>query len=176
VRVPVARAGVLMPALERLSTLVNRVLAFCAGVALAAMMFFAVADMVLRRFGITVAGSYEIIGWMSAGALALALGSVQQHRGHVAIDLLLTRLGQRPRAVIDLLMSLLSLLLFSALTWYVTAYGRLLQQTGSLSETLQVIVYPWVYVVAAGSAGLTLALLVDFVRAVRNCVTLRSAR
>lgn len=165
-----------MLALQRFSTLVNRVLMFFAGVALAAMMFFAVADMVLREFGITVAGSYEIIGWMSAGALALALGSVQQHRGHVAIDLLLTRLGQRARAVIDLLTSLLSLLLFAAVTWYVAAYGHLLQQTGSLSETLQVIVYPWVYVVAAGTAGLTLALLVDVVGAARNGMRLRSRR
>ena len=163
-----------MLVLEKLSALVNRVLVFFAGVALAAMMFFAVADMVLRRFGITVAGSYEIIGWISAGALALALGSVQQHRGHVAIDLLLTRFDPRPRAVIDLLTSLLALLLFAAVTWYVFAYGRLLQQTGSLSETLKVIVYPWVYVVAAGTAGLALALLLDFARAVRNLLLLRS--
>jgi TRAP-type C4-dicarboxylate transport system permease small subunit len=158
-----------MQALERLSTLVNRALVFFAAVALAAMMFFAVADMVLRRFGITVAGSYEIIGWISAGTIALALGSVQQQRGHVAIDLLLTRLGERPRAVIDLLMNLLALLLFAGVTWYVFAYGHLLQQTGSLSETLKVIVYPWVYVVAAGTAGLALALLLDVVRAARNC-------
>lgn len=163
-----------MLVLEKLSALVNRVLVFFACVALAAMMFFAVADMVLRRFGITVAGSYEIIGWISAGALALALGSVQQHRGHVAIDLLLTRFDPRPRAVIDLLTSLLALLLFAAVTWYVFAYGRLLQQTGSLSETLKVIVYPWVYVVAAGTAGLALALLLDFARAVRNLLLLRS--
>jgi len=161
-----------MQALERLSALVNRVLVFFAGVALAAMMFFAVADMALRRLGITVAGSYEVIGWLSAGALALALGSVQQHRGHVAIDLLRTRLGQRPRAGLDFLMSLFALLLFAAVTWYVFAYGRLLHQTGSLSETLRVIVYPWVYVVAAGSAGLTLTLLVDAVRAWRNYRTL----
>lgn len=166
-----------MPMLDKLSALVNRVLVFFAGVALAAMMFFAVADMVLRRFGITVAGSYEIIGWLSAGALALALGSVQQHRGHVAIDLLLTRLGQRPRALIDLLTYLLALLLFAAVTWYVFAYGRLLHQTGSLSETLRVIVYPWVYVVAAGAAGLTLTLLADLVRAWRSLRTLpRSPR
>lgn len=157
-----------MLALEKLSALVNRVLVFFAGVALAAMMFFAVADMALRRFGIAVAGSYEIIGWLSAGALALALGSVQQHRGHVAIDLLLTGLGQRPRAVVEMLMNLLALLLFAAVTWYVFAYGRLLHQTGSLSETLQVIVYPWVYVVATGAAGLTLTLLADFVRAARK--------
>lgn len=160
-------------ALEHLSAFVNRVLVSAASIALAAVMFLAVADMVLRRVGITVAGSYEIIGWLSAGALALALGSVQQHRGHVAIDLLLTRLGRRPRALVDMLMSLLSLLLFASVTWYLGGYGRLLQQTESLSETLQVAVYPWVYVVACGTAGLALALLLDFLRAGRDFVTLR---
>jgi hypothetical protein len=41
-----------------------------------------------------------------------------------------------------------------------------LHETGSLSETLRVIVYPWVYAVGLGCAGLTLALLVDFLRSV----------
>ena len=155
--------------LEGLSRLVNRALALLAGLALAAMMVFAVADMVLRGMGRTIAGSYEIIGWLSAAAMALALGSVQQHRGHVAIDLLITRLRPGWRAAIELAMSLCALLLFAVLTWYLAAYGRTLQETGSLSETLRAIVYPWVYVVAAGAGGLALALLVDFCRAAAHC-------
>jgi len=153
-----------MRALEALSALVNRVLTWAAGLTLAAMMLFTVAGMVLRALGHTVAGSYEVIGWLSAAAIALALGSVQQHHGHVAMDLVVIRLGRRWRATAELLTSLLSLLLFAAVTWYVVSYGRVLQETGSLSETLQAIVYPWVYLVAAGCAGLTLALLVDFLR------------
>jgi TRAP-type C4-dicarboxylate transport system permease small subunit len=113
-----------------------------------------------------VAGSYEIIGWLSAAAMALALGYTQRHRGHVAIDLLTTRLPGRARAAVELLMSLLALLLFAAVAWYLARYGRVLHETGSLSETLKAVVYPWVYVVAAGAAGLALALLVDFLRSV----------
>jgi TRAP-type C4-dicarboxylate transport system permease small subunit len=158
-----------MRALEGLSRHVNRALALLAGLALAAMMVFAVADMGLRGMGRTVAGSYEIIGWLSAAAMALALGSVQQHRGHVAIDLLVTRLRPGWRAAIELAMSLSALLLFAVLTWYLAAYGHTLQETGSLSETLRAIVYPWVYVVAAGAGGLALALLVDLCRAVARC-------
>jgi len=62
-------------------------------------------------------------------------------------------------------MALISLLLFATVTFYVARYGRVLHETGSMSETLRVIVYPWVYLVAVGCAGLTLALLVDFLRA-----------
>lgn len=151
-----------MQLLEGLSAFVNRVLAWMAGLALAAMMLFAVADMVLRALGRPVAGSYEVIGWLSAGAMALALGSVQQHRGHVSMSILVVRLAGRARAAVEALTSLMSLLLFVAVTWYVARYGRVLQETGSLSETLRAIVYPWVYLVAAGGAGLALALLIDF--------------
>ncbi len=151
--------------LERLSTLVNRALAWMAGFALAAMLLFLVADIVLRALGRPVAGSYEVIGWLSAGAMALALGSVQQHRGHVAMDLFMGKVGRRSRAIVEALMALISLLLFATVAFYVARYGRVLHETGSMSETLRVIVYPWVYLVAVGCAGLTLALLVDFLRA-----------
>ncbi len=161
-----------LPLLDTFSNIVNRALAFAAGVALAAMMLFSVTDMVLRSVGHTVAGSYEVIGWLSACAMALALGSVQQHRGHVSMDLMVVRFGPRLRAAVELLSSLLSLLLFTTVAWFVTVYGQVLQESGSLSETLRAIVYPWVYVVALGSAGLALALLIDFLRAARHCLPL----
>lgn len=164
-----------MPFLERLNASVNRVLAWIAGLALIAMMMFTVADMVLRGFGHPVAGSYEVIGWLSAAAMALALGYTQLHRGHVAIDLVVERLPGRGRASVDVATSLMSLLLFTAVAWYVARYGVVLHETGSLSETLKAIVYPWVYVVAIGCAGLALALLVDFLRAVGRLVSGRPA-
>lgn len=150
--------------LDRLSFFVNEGLAWAAGITLAAMMLFSVADMALRGMGYTVAGSYEVIGWLSAAAMAMALGTVQRHRGHVAMDLVVARFGRRSRAFVEVLMNLMSLLLFATVAWYVARYGRVLHGTGSLSETLRVIVYPWVYLVAAGCVGLTLALLVDFLR------------
>ncbi|HRQ47114.1 MAG TPA: TRAP transporter small permease subunit [Rhodocyclaceae bacterium] len=151
--------------LEGFDRVVNRVLTAVAGFALVGMLFFAVGDIALRSLGRPVAGSYEVIGWLSAAAMALVLGSVQQQRGHVSVKLLESRLGPRSHATVELFNSLLSLLLFAAVAWYVARYGRVLQQTGSLSETLRVIVYPWVYLVALGSVGLAFALLIDFLRA-----------
>lgn len=165
-----------MQLLERLGALVNRALAWIAGFALVAMMLFAVYDMVVRALGRPVAGSYEVIGWLSASAVALALGYTQLHRGHVSITLLKNHLGERTQAAIDLLLSLLSLSLFVAVAWYVARYARTLQTTGSLSETLQAVVYPWVYVVAAGSAGLALALLTDFLRCAGRFLALQRGR
>lgn len=157
--------GGVMRLLDRASFYVNEVLTWAAAVTLGVMMLFSVADIVMRGMGLAVAGSFEVIGWLSAAAMALALGSVQQHRGHVAMDLFMVKIGRRSRAIVEALMALISLLLFATVTFYVARYGRVLHETGSMSETLRVIVYPWVYLVAVGCAGLTLALLVDFLRA-----------
>lgn len=151
--------------LEKLSTVINKVLVLFAGLALISMLLFTVADMSLRTLGHPLAGSFEVIGWLSAGAMALALGAVQQQRGHVAVQLFQGQFRPRVGAAIELVTAVLSLLLFVAVAWYVARYGRVLQETGSLSETLRVVVYPWVYVVAAGSTGLALALLIDVLRA-----------
>jgi TRAP-type C4-dicarboxylate transport system permease small subunit len=152
--------------LDRASIFLNEGLAWAAAAMLGAMMLFSVADMVMRGFGVTVAGSYEVIGWLSAAAMALALGTVQRHKGHVAMELFVVKMGRRSRALTEALMALISLVLFAVVAFYVARYGRVLHETGSLSETLRVIVYPWVYVVGLGCAGLTLALLVDFLRSV----------
>lgn len=161
----VAPGGVIR-LLDRASAVLNEGLAWAAAAMLGAMMLFSVADMVMRGFGVTVAGSYEVIGWLSAAAMALALGTVQRHKGHVAMELVVVRLGRRRRALTDASMALISLALFAVVAFYVARYGRVLHETGSLSETLRIIVYPWVYVVGLGCAGLTLALLVDFLRSV----------
>jgi TRAP-type C4-dicarboxylate transport system permease small subunit len=157
-----------MPWLDRISARLNRGLAWAAGLTLVGTMLFTVIDMVLRAFGRPVAGSFEVIGWLSAAAMALALGYTQLHRGHVSIDLVVARLSGRPRQGVETLTHLASLLLFSAVAVYVAEYGNTLRESGSLSETLKAIVYPWVYVVAVGAAGLALALLVEFLRALRR--------
>lgn len=160
-----ATSGGLIRLLERASAGLNKVLVWIAALMLGAMMLFAVADMIARQAGVAFGGSYEVIGWMSAAAMALALGTVQRDKGHVAMDLFVARLGRRSRALVDASMAALSFALFATVSFTVLRYGLVLHDSGSMSETLRVIVYPWVYVVGAGCAGLALALLADLVRA-----------
>ena len=156
--------GGLIHVLDRASFWLNESLAWAAAAMLGAMMLFSVVDMVARGFGVTIAGSYEVIGWMSAAAMALALGTVQRHKGHVAMELFVVKLGHGNRALVEAAMAILSLALFAVTAFYVFRYGRTLHETGSMSETLRVIVYPWVYVVGVGCFGLALALLVDLLK------------
>ena len=139
-------------------------LAIAAGAALLAMMLFTALDVLLRTFGKPLAGSFEVIGWLSAAAMALALGYAQVHKSHVAMTLLSDRLEGRKAVLADMLNNLVALGLFGFATYYLFRYGSTLQSTGSLSETLKVVVFPWVYVVATGFAGLAVVLIIDVVR------------
>lgn len=143
-------------------------LAAAAGVALAVLMGFTAFDVVMRVLGKPLAGSVEIIGWLAAVAMALALGDVQLNRGHVAVTLLAERLSGRKAALFDIVQSAVALLLFGLSSVVLFRYGMTLQGTGSLSETLKVVVYPWVYVVALGFVGLTLALLLDLLQGLQR--------
>jgi len=154
--------------LDRLNSILNRGLAMVAGFSLVAMVMVTVGEMVLRMFGRPMAGTVETIGWLAAVTTAFALGYTQVHQGHVSIDLLTTRLGSRSQVVVSMLVNLISAALFVIVTWNVFRYAGLLRETGSLSETMKVIVYPWVYLVSLGCAGLTLALLVDFLKSCRQ--------
>lgn len=148
--------------LSRFNSILNRGLAWVAGFSLVAMMLVTVGEMVFRMLGYPMAGTVETIGWLSAMTTAFALGYTQIHQGHVSIDLFSNRLAPGPRAVVNMLVYLISTALFLIVTWHVFHHAGVLKQTGSLSETMKVIVYPWVYMVSLGCAGLTLALLVDF--------------
>jgi TRAP-type C4-dicarboxylate transport system permease small subunit len=165
---PAPEATGALAGFERVSLWLQRALAAAAGVALASLMGFTAFDVLMRALGRPVAGSVEIVGWLAAVAMALALGDVQLHRGHVAMTLVSERLRGRQAALLEAVNSAVALLLFGMASFVILRYGMTLQQTGSLSETLKVVVYPWVYVVALGFAGLALALLVDLLRSLQR--------
>ena len=144
-----------------------------AGLSLVAMVLVTVGEMVFRMFGKPMAGTVEAIGWLAALTTAFSLGYTQIHHGHVSIDLFTKRLTPMVTAIVNMLVYLISTALFVIVTWNVFRYAGALKETGSLSETMKVIVYPWVYMVALGCAGLTFALLVDFLKSCTNVFTRR---
>lgn len=135
-----------------------------AGISLVAMVLVTVGEMVFRMFGKPMAGTVETIGWLAAVTTAFALGYTQIHQGHVSIDLFTRRLGPLLQVMVNMLVYLASTVLFVIVTWNVFRHAGVLRETGSLSETMKVIVYPWVYLVSLGCAGLTLVLTLDFLK------------
>lgn len=154
-----------LKALTAFNRLVNTVLATLAGIALIAMMLVTVIDITTRTVGRPIPGSYEIIGWLSAASMGLALGYVQLHRGHVGMTLFADRLQGRAAALASLVQSLFATVLFALICRYLVDFAIGLKDSDSLSETLQVIVHPWVFLMLLGFAGQALAHAVDTLEA-----------
>ena len=153
-----------MSQFDRYYSILNKWLACVAGISLVAMVLVTVGEMVFRMLGKPMVGTVETIGWLAAVTTAFALGYTQIHQGHVSIDLFTRRLGPVLQVMVSMLVYLASTVLFMIVTWNVFRHAGVLRETGSLSETMKVIVYPWVYLVSLGCAGLTLALMVDFLK------------
>jgi len=146
---------------ERLNVRFNQALAFIAGIAAMCLALFICVNIVLRFFGKPISGVGEISGWLSAITMAFALGYTQIHKGHVDLDLFLSKLPKLLGNLVQGLMLFGSMIFYALLSYRLLLYANANREAGTLSETLAVIYYPYVYLVAIGFAGLVLALLTD---------------
>ncbi|MCX5824136.1 MAG: TRAP transporter small permease, partial [Deltaproteobacteria bacterium] len=96
-------------------------------------------------------------------SFALALTSLE--KGHIAVEILMEKLPPRVQVGIETVTSLIGASLFGLLTWQSLIYAADMRQSGEVSVTLTMPIYPFIYGIAAGSAMLVLVLLADGLRA-----------
>ena len=134
-------------------------LAVLAGLGLLTMMLVTCADIILRLFRISLIGAYDIVKIAATMTLACGLPYTTAVKGHVAVEFFFQKLGRRGRVVADTLIRLLTMVLFSVLTWQFIHYGLRLRRSGEVSMTLQLPVF-WVpYVMAFSCAVVVLVTL-----------------
>lgn len=141
-----------------LSPLVSAVGKIGAGI-IAVMMLLTVVDVVGRRFfNHPVAGAYELSGFMMVIVVFFSMAGCQLLKGHITIDIVVSKLRQRTQNIIDSLMYVFFLMMFGVLTWRLCIYA--IQETGgTISGTLAIPVFPFIYLAALGSALLSLVVL-----------------
>jgi len=147
--------------LHAFSRLLNRLLLWLGGVALLSMMAMACVNMVTRAAWQPIRGSYEIIGFCGALVAAFALGSTQQHKGHIALTILSGMFSRRVERWIDALTNALCCLFFALAGWRTALWAWSLVRTGELSDNLHIPYAPFPFAVALGLFVLALALFCD---------------
>ncbi len=124
-----------------------------AGAGLMIMVSVTTLDVVLRLFRISLPGAYDIVKIAGALTIAAALPYTTAIKGHVAIEYFFHKLGGRGRKIVDALMRLGGMVLFSLLAWGCIGYGNSLKRSGEVSLTVQLPVF-WVPYVLAVSCAL----------------------
>jgi TRAP-type C4-dicarboxylate transport system permease small subunit len=164
--------------LSNLASTVNRLLrpavavlhGIGAGV-LTAMMLLTASDVTLRYvFNRPIVGSFDLTEYMMAIMVAFSLAYCALLKGHVSVDIIVSRLPSRAQAVIDGITGLLSIFLFSLITWQSWVYMKLLFASGVESSVLLIPRYPFAGLVFLGSAFLTLMLVANFLEYLSQAV------
>ena len=120
---------------------------------LVAMAIVTTADVILRVFGLSLTGAYDLVRIAAAVTIAAGVPYTTAVKGHVAIEYFYRKLGRRGRTVTDTLIRLAIMGLFALLAWGSVDYGRSLKAKGEVSMTLQLPVF-WVPYVLAFSCAL----------------------
>jgi TRAP-type C4-dicarboxylate transport system permease small subunit len=115
---------------------------------LMAMTALTCVDVVGRFFKYPVFGSIELMYLMGALATAMALPDTHINNGHIGVELFVTKLPRKPRAVIEIITGLLSLALFSIVTYKMFEYSIKFRNSGEVSMNLGLPEYLIILVVA----------------------------
>lgn len=130
---------------------------------IALMMLLTVGDVAGRRiFNRPVPGAYELGSYMLVIVTFSSIVYCQFLRGHVRIDLVVSRLRQRTQDVINSIMYVFFLVAFCLLTWRLCLYAMGDWRAGIISGVLEVPTFPFIFVAALGCALLSLVVLMHF--------------
>ena len=153
-----------MVVLEKISIVLNQVLLWIAGLFLVAMIAITGANIVLRQFGLPIRGTFELMGYFGAVVTALALGYTQVKRGHIAVDIVVLRFSEKTQRILLAVNHLVCMAFFIIVALQVYKYATTLWETGEVTETLQIVYYPFTYAVALGCLILAFTFLVEFLK------------
>lgn len=155
-----------MVVLDKVNQALNQALLWLAGGFLVAMILLTCTNIVLRLVWVPIRGTYELMGYGGGIVTAFALGYTQLKRGHVAVDILVLRFSKRIQNILHGVNDLICMIFFAVVAWQIAKYATTLWRTGEVTETLQIIYYPFTYGVAVGCAALSLVFLTDFLKCV----------
>jgi TRAP-type C4-dicarboxylate transport system permease small subunit len=147
--------------LERISNELARLLYWMAGTAIIVMMVLTCGDVILRFFRRPIPGTYELVCFLGAVAVAFAMAHTTVQKGHVAVSLLVRLFPERIQGVIESITSTFGFIFFALVAWQSVLYGKDLYASGEVSLTLQLPFYPFVYGIGFSAAAVCLVLLTD---------------
>ena len=118
------------------------------------------ADVTLRYlFNSPITGSYELTEVLMVVIVAFGLAYCASEKGHVRVDLVVSRLPRRAQAVMNFIASLAFLSIFVIITWQSIYREQAMIEATVTTYVLFIPLFPFAFVVTVGSAILCLVLL-----------------
>ena len=148
--------------LDRINHYLNLFLMVLAGLFLAGMIALTCANVFLRAVWIPISGTFELMGYFGAVITAFAMGYTQIKKGYIAVDIVVLGFSKKVQNILNAVNAVICAAFFALLAWQISKYAANLHETGEVTETLQIIYYPFTYAVSVGCGALALVFFCGF--------------
>jgi TRAP-type C4-dicarboxylate transport system permease small subunit len=136
--------------------------------ALIGMMLLTSSDVVLRYCGYPIKGTFDIVGLLGTVVIALPIAYTQILRRHVAMEFMASRGPKFVQTIISSIICLLSIGMYALISWQCTLLGTKMWRVGVVSSTIEIPIFPFVYIVAIGCALNCFVHLIDLYKLFAN--------
>ena len=144
-------------AFERVVYLATKWVNALGAVFLLAMMGMIFTEVFMRYlFNAPIEGAFEMVEYMMALVISLSLAYTGSRKGHIGVELLVSRFPERAQAALDVFHFLVCTIFFWLVCWKTAAQAITWGEGGVTSQVLLIPVFPftWVLAVCAGLLGL----------------------
>lgn len=133
------------------------------------MMLLVVTDVSLRfLFNRPVEGSFELVEFMVAVVVCMAMAFCGVRKGHTTVEFLVSRFSERTQAIIDGLNSLISAAFFFFICRGSVGQANVLKESESITTVLEIPLYPFLWVLALCSGLLGIVFLLQSLESLRQ--------
>jgi TRAP-type C4-dicarboxylate transport system permease small subunit len=149
--------------LDKTLSSISRGISWFGGLILMGIVVLIVIDVTLRYvFNRPFSFSIEVIGIALVVVVFASILLCTASRGHLVIDVLVSRFSPRGQAITDAVMHFLSIGVCIIIAWRSIVYAVYLSEIGYVSTLLKMPLYPFSLFIAFCSCLMTLILLLDF--------------
>ena len=158
-----------MQRLKTLASSLSNIFEYIAVAGIMAMVLVNCADVLgSKLFSWPVPGSTELVSLIQLTTIAFALGATQKIRGHINVEMFISRLTHRKKAITMAFTSLLECIIFGLLIYESVHYGYSLQLAKEVSGTIKIPIYPFAYVLALCLCPVLLLVFFDHIASLKE--------
>lgn len=150
--------------LDKIDFLMRKVLVSIGAASLLIILLLTCANIVMRKFGMPIQGTFELTGLFGAIVAAAILGYTQKKKENIAVDILVNYFPKSLRKMAAILNDSACAAFSILAAWQIWKIGMRQLSSGEVTETLRIIPYPFVFVTAIGFAALALVFIIDLLK------------
>jgi TRAP-type C4-dicarboxylate transport system permease small subunit len=135
---------------------------------LVGMMLLTCADVIGRAFGHPIFGSVELVGFMATLGVVMAMPYTHQVKGHIGVEIVVRLFSEKTQTIIEICTGIVSLALFTIVTWRMTVYANTMEESGEVSMNLELPEHWVIYLTSICLLVFTLIILKDIIENIRK--------